>query len=271
MKKAISKLQKWIANQDLLIRSVIKLYNQTRIIIGYRFAQTKDFHRNGEFLLLKTISDQIKYFVDVGANTGDYIHGILNLINSDKIKIHAYEPSGTTFQFLAKKAGNLPQVEAFNIGLGSRKQKMIFYENPVYSETSSFVNASIDGNTKPISVLVDTIDNLYFDKGTVIDFLKIDTEGFDYQVLLGSKKMLGASRIRFLQFEYNEAWKYAGNTLYKCIELLNDNDYLIFIINPDGLYTFDYSNFGEFFRYSNFFSMHSHYKNTIKDLIKGKR
>jgi hypothetical protein len=162
-------------------------------------------------------------------------------------------------------------VEAFNIGLGSRKQKMIFYENPVYSETSSFVNASIDGNTKPISVLVDTIDNLYFDKGTVIDFLKIDTEGFDYQVLLGSKKMLGASRIRFLQFEYNEAWKYAGNTLYKCIELLNDNDYLIFIINPDGLYTFDYSNFGEFFRYSNFFSMHSHYKNTIKDLIKGKR
>jgi FkbM family methyltransferase len=271
MKKVISKLQKWIASQDLLIRLVIKMYNQTRIIIGYRFAQTKDFHHNGEFLLLKTISDQIKYFVDVGANTGDYIHGILNLVDSDKLKIDAYEPSIATFQLLAEKTGKLSHVEAFNIGLGSKKQKMVFYENPVYSETSSFINASIDGGTTPINVLVDTIDGIYFDKDTVVDFMKIDTEGFDYNVILGSRNMLQSSRIRYLQFEYNDAWKFAGNTLYKCLDLLNECDYHTFVIHPAGLFEFDHSTYGEFFRYSNFFSVHKDHLRTVDTLIRGKR
>jgi FkbM family methyltransferase len=271
MNSIISKFQKWIANQNVLSNLVIKLYNQTRIIIGYRFTQTKNFYKNGEFLVLNTLAGQLNYIVDVGANSGDYIDSILSLMDYDKLTIDAYEPSVATFKLLSGKMSDYNGINTYNIGLGSRKEEMIFYENPNYSETSSFVEASIDGNTIPITVLVDTIDNIYFDKGIVIDFMKIDTEGFDYNVLLGSEKMLASARIRFLQFEYNDAWKYAGNTLFSCLDLLTKNNFTTFIIQPNGLFTFDYSTYGEFFRYSNFFSVHEQSLDSVKEMIKGKR
>lgn len=52
-------------------------------------------------------------------------------------------------------------------------------------------------------ILCKTLDNLTSDLNLErIDYLKIDTEGAEYKILCGAKKLLTENKISFIQFEY---------------------------------------------------------------------
>ena len=67
------------------------------------------------------------------------------------------------------------------------------------------------------------VEQFVFERNTerqhLIDMLFIDTEGFDFEILLGAKETL--VRTRYLEFEYHgmEPWK--GQRLHDAVELLN--------------------------------------------------
>ena len=99
-----------------------------------------------------------------------------------------------------------------------------------YLNTESFIphpfGISIDdGNTYDLR----TID-WYVDKNKIstIDFLKIDTEGSDYKILLGAEKTLDKDKIRFIQFEYWDGVK-------KFHDLLSDKYDMFFIRDENTL------------------------------------
>ena len=69
-----------------------------------------------------------------------------------------------------------------------------------------------------------------FKKG--IDFIKIDTEGYDYEVLMGSLKTINKFKPKFIQFEMNWHYLFKGINIYKiCLKLQNYYPYRLLPYN----------------------------------------
>lgn len=68
-----------------------------------------------------------------------------------------------------------------------------------------------------------------------INFLKIDVEGSELNVLKGANKMLCSGKIDYLQFEYGSTFKDAGISLEAVFQFLQQYRYSLFKILPNGL------------------------------------
>jgi FkbM family methyltransferase len=133
----------------------------------------------------------------VGANRGDFVKAGKYLIPN--LKIHAFEPVPNIFRF--KKA------KFYNIGLSNKKEIKSFYINKINPAWSTFHKPiqkhppdfqSIDTFSKR-DMKVDRFDNLDIDiEGPC--FLKIDTEGHEYEVLEGFGDRL--KEVDFIQIEH---------------------------------------------------------------------
>lgn len=86
-----------------------------------------------------------------------------------------------------------------------------------------------------------------------IDFMKIDTEGAEFSVLKGAKKLLEAHNIDTIQFEYGGCCIDAGTTLRALYDFLKERGYEIYLIYPDGLlHISEWIDELENFKYSNY-------------------
>ena len=138
---------------------------------------------------------------DVGANKGQSIRSFKKIFSNPKI--HAFEPSKEDFEILKQKYQGDQSVVLNNIALGDKKEKKSF--NIMYkSDTSSFLNlnknsewlkyrskslkiSKEDFNVRTSMVEVDTIDNyLKIKEIDKVNCLKIDTQGYEDKVLMGS-------------------------------------------------------------------------------------
>ena len=61
----------------------------------------------------------------------------------------------------------------------------------------------------------------------IIDLLKIDAEGHDFEVIAGASEMLDRGAIRILQFEYNQRWLGSRNYLRDVFSFLTPKGYMI--------------------------------------------
>ena len=72
-----------------------------------------------------------------------------------------------------------------------------------------------------------------------IDFIKIDTEGYEYEVITGANKTIKSLKPRFIQIEMNWHQLFKGHSLYEISQLLPK--YELYQILPFGkvLYKID--------------------------------
>lgn len=130
--------------------------------------------------------ENIKVVFDVGARDDvDY------LIIKPDIELYAFEPYLTFFEQLQAQIGKREKVFLNNFGLGNKEG--IFS----YNLGSQAID---EGTVRATKVVVKTLD-WYVKKNGIkqIDFLKIDTEGYDLKVLLGGKKSI--KLCRYIQYE----------------------------------------------------------------------
>jgi len=154
---------------------------------------------------------------DVGANKGQSIE-FFKSIYSD-LEIYAFEPSKKTFTKLNELLDEHHQkdVKVHQMGLGEFPGEINFYES-ILDETSTFILPNRDSlylkkknrilfqksnnAFKITSAQISTVD--YFiqqNEINQIDILKIDVEGFEYQVLRGANIALQEKKIKVVQFE----------------------------------------------------------------------
>lgn len=135
---------------------------------------------------------------DVGANVGSWVVKYGSAFPN--CAIYAFEPASTTFGILEKNVGARPNVQCFNIGLGAYEAAM---EMGVDGASPSNAVGVVSGP----NVLVETVQIRSGDtfcrehRIDHIDFLKIDTEGFDLSVCQGFEAMLKEHRIDLVQVE----------------------------------------------------------------------
>jgi FkbM family methyltransferase len=161
------------------------------------FAYSKSYSQDGEDMILKAIYEQKKgykgFFVDVGA------HHPVRYSNTNYFYKRGWkginiEPTPSAigaFNTFRKRDVNL------NIGIGPEKTKLKFYcfNEPALNSFSEEVSKRIDAEsdkykiTKELDIdvlpLGDVLDQ-HLPANTTIDFLSIDVEGLDYQVLLSN-------------------------------------------------------------------------------------
>ncbi len=147
---------------------------------------------------------------DVGANLGQSVTDFRDYFASPVI--HSFEP-GAAFEQLKANTAGVPNLILNNSALGPRAERRVFVQNSV-SDMSSFLELGPDSWGKAVSrneIETDTVDDYCRRSGIdQIDILKVDTQGFDYEVLKGATAMMGRHRIHLTYMEIIFSAMYDG-------------------------------------------------------------
>jgi FkbM family methyltransferase len=141
---------------------------------------------------------------DVGANTGQSSLKFLKTYPDSKI--YAFEPIPATFTELKANVSSFPNVNIYQLGLGDKveKKEIYLYRDSVLSScVSNSPWRSADDSIGSITLEIDTLDRFCLEQQIdYIDLLKVDTEGFDLNVLKGAQGFLERQAIDFIYFEF---------------------------------------------------------------------
>jgi len=176
---------------------------------------------NGEEKFFISIKDNINVIFDVGSNSdSEYI----NFTG----EVHYFDPVNEFIELLKKKE-NLNKKSYFNnFGLGDKNANFYYYPR-----FQSFYNRikSCNENDEFNKILLNIKkgkDYILENNIEYIDFLKIDTEGYELKVLEGFEDFL--ENIKIIQFEYGGT--YIDNDT-KLIDIIN-------YLKNKGFYKFSY-------------------------------
>lgn len=217
-----------------------------------------DFDSNGEGFLVRRAAPKWSFALDVGANRGEWTELVSQL--NPSCKVHAFEPSDSTFEMLRARVGHLPQVTLHPVGLGDTDGVVRFMDYGPGATGSGFVDRGVLGGVvaRVVEAKQSRLDTVLREHGVdVVDFAKVDTEGFEMPILRSIPALLDARRIRCVQFEYGGTWQRSGNLLGDAVKLLAAHGYETFRLMPDGVRSFVFDSArDEHFKYSNFVAVY---------------
>jgi FkbM family methyltransferase len=191
------------------------------------------YNWNGEARIIREwnqTADNASVIFDVGANEGD----LTALFKRGTV--FAFEPHPRTFQRLSARFKERRSVRPVNLGLGARRCRLTLYDMPGEGSDQATLIAGADRRLiKGINVDVDTLDG-WCQRNNIdkIDFLKMDVEGFEPEVLMGASLMLKKRRIGLILFEMNHHSARTGFNVLKAIESLPNHR--LYRLLPNGLF-----------------------------------
>ncbi|MEZ4793191.1 MAG: FkbM family methyltransferase [Gelidibacter sp.] len=142
-----------------------------------------------------------KTIFDVGANIGQTAIHIRN--NFPTADIWSFEPVKNTFNILTKNTSGL-NINCQQMALGSSMGEIMLATNEAErpSTMNSLLNNHFNSENANEHIKVLTLDSFCVSNSIEkIDLLKIDTEGFDLEVLKGASKFLTDQSIDFVEVE----------------------------------------------------------------------
>jgi FkbM family methyltransferase len=160
---------------------------------------------------------KVSVVFDVGANEGQSAR-----IYSEQFPeaiVFSFEPVTTTFARLVKNTRNLEHVKPFHIAFGEEVAELDIrlFDQSVRNSLKYGADVTSDGPAERVRVT--TLDAFVAEhRVEEIDFLKIDTEGFDLEVLRGAETMLAAGRITFILVEATFDQKDRFHTPFHAVE-----------------------------------------------------
>ncbi len=167
---------------------------------------------------------------DIGANIGEWSADLLEVAhNLDvRVSVHAFEPCSGTFDILFERLANSPELTLVNMACSQQAGTGTMHVYGNGAGTNS-LGEPVDGRIATTEQVQITTVDLYCKTNAIskVDFLKIDAEGHDFQVISGASEMLGRQAIRFLQFEYNFRWIACRSYLRDAFALLNAKGYRV--------------------------------------------
>jgi FkbM family methyltransferase len=209
---------------------------------------------DGELELLRRLrSCGFKTVLDVGANVGDW--SVAALRAWPQAHVHAFEVAPRTFAALEERirAANLSERVTLNAcGLGERAAALEMYYYPDHPDLTCDRPRHRGRDAIAFEAHVMTGDE-YVERRRLdaVDFIKIDVEGAERQVLQGLSRTLGSGRLRCIQFEYG-AFSIDTRVLLADYYALLAPNYWIGKLFPSHVEFRDYVWTAEDFRFANF-------------------
>jgi FkbM family methyltransferase len=147
----------------------------------------------GVSAILRQFATEKTYVIDVGANIGVHSITMARAMRAEG-KLLALEPTPTTFDALkASLTLNLllTRVDARQMAAGERSGDMILHCHPCALWNSLFAYSDVE--TRQMSVPVAPLDTLV-PAGTLVDLVKIDAEGAEFEILKGMRRILSEAQ-----------------------------------------------------------------------------
>jgi len=222
--------------------------------IDYIFTNYITQDKMWDYNICKLISELIKdntEFVDIGANIGLVTLGVQKLIKEKNIKkYHCFEPNHIIFSMLNYNTSIHKDIYLYNFAVSDKislcNMRFSTYNNGCthihklcndptdysYDIQKKFLTNYIDENNIFIPTInIDFIINSFEN----VSVIKIDVEGFEYQVLKGAELFLK-------KFKPSIVIEIFPCNLEKCNNLLKSYNYILInhIENEDYLYQYSF-------------------------------
>lgn len=211
-----------------------------------------DFRFDGELDLLRRLATyQPRVVIDVGAHHGEWTLAAAGALPS--ATIYAVEPAPPNLRVLTARVAGRPAVQVVDCALGATAAKATLLFDEEHSSMASLVPAAGAGGMAGagrFEVAVATGDQLLENNGiAAVDFLKIDAEGWDLDVLRGFGGAVRDGRVRAVQFELSPWNAVVGVWLRDFLDVLRPAGFIFGRIFPGYVERMDYHPGHEDFRY----------------------
>ena len=174
-------------------------------------------------------------YCDIGASGG--LISPWNLFDKKNLRVIGFEPDEKAFAILNKEKSD---DKFYNIGLWSTKsiQKYHIFKGGVsissmYKPNHKLNNMHLEEFNigreveKTIDVPCDTLDNI-IESENIPDYIKIDTQGSEYEILKGAKNLLENNSLLITTETWSEDYYKDTPTMDKIITLMMSYGYQLF-------------------------------------------
>lgn len=252
---------------QLTRRIVLKILKATAVDIkikhhltGYKFLLNTYHHKGYWYYGKKRKENTIEAFklfikphsfvLEIGGHIGYFTTFYAQLVG-EAGKVDVFEPGRENLKYLYRNVRLLPVelqkiVTVVHKGAGDTDGELDFYIDPVTGQNNSFVKNfevfysnrenSAENKAEPIKekVVVTRLDTWFQDKKALPDFVKIDVEGFEWNVIQGFVKSIEQKHPDLMVEVHSDSekiirfFKDRGYTIYndKMDEIKNHADYL---------------------------------------------
>jgi FkbM family methyltransferase len=186
----------------------------------------------------------IKYAIDVGANTGQFAESLFDF--NFKGTVISFEPVSSCYKVLKKRSKKYPRLivpDRCAIGNIDQSIEINVTDDTVFSSILKIKDSHSSVHSKSRIVKketvkmyrLDSIIDKYIDKNETSILLKIDTQGFEKEVLEGAKETI--ERIKAIKIEIPLISIYDNTkfTFYETIDFLKKNNFQPYSFNIEGV------------------------------------
>jgi FkbM family methyltransferase len=198
-----------------------------------------------------------KNFIDIGANKGEYTNYLLRV--KPNLECHIFEPSVKNFEKL-KNRFSQQNIFINKIGLSSSNKKSKLYSDYSGSGLASLTKRRLEHFQVDMSfeeiIELQRFDNYWEDKNSILDYIKIDVEGHELDVLEGFGDLI--QKVRLIQFEFGGCNIDTRTFFQDYWYYFTEKEFLIFRITPRGpLLIKNYSEKDESFLTTNYIALNT--------------
>lgn len=185
--------------------------------------------------------DKSHIIIDIGAHNGDTCL-FWNKFFPD-IKIIGFEPNKEMIQVAKKSCEKNKNIIIYNIGIGAKKHiAKLYLTNNIASSSIIFPYSKhqLFKIQKEYEVEIIPLDEVSEVQSTdIVLLIKIDVQGYEQQVLIGSQKTLSKTAVVLIEMSNHSI--YQSPNYFNVDNLLRDNGFELYDIIP-GLYGYDLIN-----------------------------
>tara|TARA_Y100000768_G_scaffold264353_1_gene201738 strand:- start:57 stop:734 length:678 start_codon:yes stop_codon:yes gene_type:complete len=204
-------------------------------IIEKMLKPISSFHHRRIFRHLCKID--IEKIIDIGAHKGEFLE---NMLKIDKINsFYAFEPQKNIFEELNKKFSNNKKITLFNYAMDkeiTNKKLRInklsttsslaeINEKSLYLKFKNFLLLTKSNFEDEYEIQTNTVDKIFESISLQKALLKIDVEGFEINVIKGSKMKL--KEIPFILLENQFGNHYKNNNFNEIVNILSEQNFII--------------------------------------------
>lgn len=183
---------------------------------------------------LRLIKKKPEIFIDIGANKGFYTNYLLQKVPN--IECHLFEPSSENFKILNDKFPN-DNISINKCALSNVNSKTELYSDYSGSGLASLTKRRLDhfgikmSHKEEVSLV--RFDSYWQNANLIIDYVKIDVEGHELDVLKGFGEII--NNVRLIQFEFGgcniDTRTYFQDFWY----FFSKSNFKLYRINPRGV------------------------------------
>ena len=234
-----------------MINNLKKIFHKIFSFSGYKLIGRKElikhnsFNAIHKFIFEKIVKKNKLIIFDIGAHDGKSVLRFKNRFPD--AQIFSFEPTKKLYDKISKLSSD--KIKIFNYALSNfdGEKKFCHYEY-LSGKTNSFYpmvknskykiqRTKNKNETETIkNVKVKKLDTFVEESRiSVIDLLKVDTQGSEIEILKGAEKILNSKKINVIELEYILGIAHeTRSSLYELEEILHKNNYKLIAIEHSG-------------------------------------